>query len=128
MKFRALFPMSLDDLEAGVISEDAVIVCESLLSASLHGPDRRWAEQACLRALSSKNVDVRSAALTGLCHVARLQGITDQRALDAKLAMLQGDSALEGLISDLRDDIAKFSQAHTASNRTDLERPYGMNG
>ncbi|WJK07792.1 hypothetical protein [Pseudomonas fluorescens] len=93
-------------LESGVERN----VVAGLISIGLNESDRIWAQQTCLKYLSSSNESVVTSAITALGHIARRHGELDK---DIAFAALEGVKtrfpSLEGVIANTLDDIEAFT-------------------
>ncbi|WP_240321646.1 hypothetical protein [Pseudomonas fluorescens] len=93
-------------LESGVERN----VVAGLISIGLNESDRIWAQQTCLKYLSSSNESVVTSAITALGHIARRHGELDKVIAFAALDEVKTKfPSLEGVISDTLDDIEAFT-------------------
>jgi hypothetical protein len=82
-----------------------MVVTRSLLRAALHDPEREWVEEACITALSSSDISIRSAGVTGLGHLARRFGVLDFERVSAALSQVREDPKMSGLVDDMLGEI-----------------------
>ncbi len=88
----------------GTVSE----ITEALLAITFHDPERAWVESWCFRFARPEAVEVRSIAALCLGHLARIHRTL---TLDVALPLLDElaqESALNGRINDVWDDIELF--------------------
>jgi hypothetical protein len=108
LKYENVPRFSRGEIEALLKSARSEDVQIGLLSTALYEPDAKWAEHQCLLHLDDADSHVRSAAVTGLAHVARIHAALDLERVLPKLAELAHDPAIAGIVSDAMEDIWIF--------------------
>lgn len=93
-------------LDGGVVEALAA----ALVGLALHHPDLGRAQDLCLRALDHESVEVRSAALTSLGHLARIHGRLDMNRVLPKLERALRDPETQGVAEDALGDIRPFTR------------------
>jgi hypothetical protein len=85
-------------------------VITALVSIGLNETDRKWAQDICLKHLTSKAEAIVAAAATALGHIARRHGELDTETVFAALeSAKQTHPSLQGIIEDTLDDIDVFT-------------------
>ncbi|MFJ5236813.1 hypothetical protein ACIP86_08820 [Pseudomonas neuropathica] len=85
-------------------------VIAALVSIGLNETDRNWAQDICLKHLTSKAEAIVAAAATALGHIARRHGELDTETVFAALeSAKQTRPSLQWIIEDTLDDIDVFT-------------------
>ncbi|MEX5667635.1 hypothetical protein ABFV57_22490 [Pseudomonas neuropathica] len=85
-------------------------VIAALVSIGLNETDRKWAQDICLKHLTSRAEAIVAAAATALGHIARRHGELDTETVFAALeSAKQTHPSLQGIIEDTLDDIDVFT-------------------
>lgn len=85
-------------------------VIAALVSIGLNETDRNWAQDICLKHLTSKTEAIVAAAATALGHIARRHGELDTETVFAALESVKRmHPSLQGIIEDTLDDIDIFT-------------------
>lgn len=108
MKYEEPQPMSRDDADDELKSNDASRISTALVSLTLHDEDPLWLEDLLLRHLDHEDAWVRGIAANCLGQVARLHRRLNLDKVIPALQKLLQDPATAGKASDSLDDIAMF--------------------
>lgn len=85
-------------------------ISTALVSIGLNEADRNWAQDICLKHLTSKTESIVASAATALGHIARLHGELDTETVFAALeSAKQTHPSLQGIIEDTLGDIDVFT-------------------
>lgn len=85
-------------------------VIAALVSIGLNETDRNWAQDICLKYLTSKTEAIVAAAATALGHIARRHRELDTETVFAALESVKRmHPSLQGIIEDTLDDIDIFT-------------------
>nr|WP_218583261.1 hypothetical protein [Pseudomonas atagonensis] len=85
-------------------------VVSALISIGLNEIDRIWAQDTCLKYLTSETESIVVSAITAIGHIARRHGELDcETVLPALESVKRKFPALEGVIEDTLDDIEIFT-------------------
>ncbi|QXI04079.1 MULTISPECIES: hypothetical protein [Pseudomonas] len=85
-------------------------VIAALVSIGLNETDRNWAQDICLKHLTSKTEAIVAAAATALGHIARRHGEVDTETVFLALeSARRTHPSLQGIIEDALDDIDVFT-------------------
>ena len=101
-------PISRDDLNAALASNDGRSISIALIRMALHEPDWEWAERICLTNLEDKRTEVKNAALTGLSHLARIHRKLHLEIVLPKIKCLLSDADSHGIAEDTLGDIGQY--------------------
>ncbi len=111
--------MSRPEVEATLARDSPAEVRIAVLAAALHGEDRRWAEDICIRLSRHGDFNVRGNAMLGLAHLARIH-----RELDAskslpviQAGLLDEHEYVRGQADDAADDVEQYLGWHVGSRR-----------
>ncbi len=96
-------------LAAALASGDTAAIAEAVVGLTLHEPDGRWMQDACLRLLDHPSSEVRAVAITCLGHVARIHRLVDKAVVVPRLTVLLDDPAVGSRAADALDDISMFA-------------------
>jgi len=85
-------------------------VIAALISIGLNEVDKTWAQNICLKYLTSETESVAASAVTALGHIARRHGDLELEAVLPALEIVQKKfPSLEGVVADTLDDIDAFT-------------------
>lgn len=85
-------------------------ISTALVSIGLNETDSNWAQDICLKYLTSKTEAIVAAAATALGHIARRHGELDAETVFAALESVKRmHPSLQGIIEDTLDDIDVFT-------------------
>lgn len=102
--------MSHDEATNLLTSDVNANVIAALLSIGLNEEDRIWAQNTCLKYLTSEVESVAASAVTALGHLARRHGELDRKPVLLALENVKNKfPALEGIVADTLDDIDAFT-------------------
>jgi hypothetical protein len=102
--------ISHDEAIRLLASDTDANVIAALVSIGLNEIDRNWAQDICLKYLTSKTEAIVAAAATALGHIARRHGELDTETVFAALESVKRmHPSLQGIIEDTLDDIDIFS-------------------
>ena len=102
--------ISHDEAIRLLASDTDANVIAALVSIGLNEADRNWAQDICLKHLTSKTEAIVAAATTALGHIARRHGELDTETVFAALeSAKQMHPSLQGIIEDTLDDIDVFT-------------------
>ena len=108
MKYEDIRPISRRELVDALASDSDERAAKAVIAVALHDRDWSWAEQQCLLALHDKRHDVRTAAVVGLGHIARIHGKSNLSIVIPALEALRSHQALRGAVEDAIEDILMF--------------------
>jgi hypothetical protein len=102
--------ISHDEAIRLLASDTDANVIAALVSIGLNDSDRKWAQDICLKHLTSKTEAIVAAAATALGHIARRHGELDTETVFAALESVKRmHPSLQGIIEDTLDDIDVFT-------------------
>jgi hypothetical protein len=98
--------LSRDEVEAAAFRNDAAELRYAVLSVALYDADPEFAEAFCLKFSDHANSNVRSNALLGLSHVARIHGRLNESEVKPVIiaAMSDVDQDVRGQANDVKED------------------------
>jgi hypothetical protein len=96
MTYEQIDPRPRAEIQRDLQCPDPGVVVRALLSGALHDSDRGWIEAACIAALSSSNLQIQSAGVTGLVHIARVHRALDLDKVTAEFARVRERPELTG--------------------------------
>jgi len=108
-RFQDVPPITRQRAEQAFGSNDSTRVCDALVRAVFHDPDRRWAQRQCLRLARHSLPEVRGLAATCLGHIARIHRAINRKSAERALKALLKDPASAGRAEDALEDIRKFA-------------------
>ncbi len=108
LRFEEPLPISKDEAELRLASQDADPVSETLIRIALWEKDWVWAEQKFLKYLRDPHKEVRAAALISIGHLARLHHTLHLEVVLPAIRELLSDADSHGTAQDALDDIACF--------------------
>ena len=91
--------------EQGLRSDDAQVVANALLAASLEDEDRSWVFNQCVAMTRDSRVEVRWAVALAIGHLARPRAFVDEAPARAALQALATDPQVQPAVLDALDDI-----------------------
>jgi hypothetical protein len=102
--------ISHDEAIRLLASDTDANVIAALVSIGLNDSDRKWAQDICLKHLTSKTEAIVAAAATALGHIARRHGELDTETVFAALESVKRmHPSLQGIIEDTLDDVDVFT-------------------
>lgn len=108
MRYEQPEPITSDEAEPLLRSEDLDVVCRTLVRLVHSDVDPRWAQARCVDAAASPHLAVRQTAATCIGHLARLHGKVDPAKVMPVLRRLLKDPGTQGAAEDALDDIQAF--------------------
>jgi hypothetical protein len=91
MRYREVLPISRQEAEASLVSDDSDRVIGALLSLAYFDEDLRWVEAQCVRLATHSDEYVRGTVATCLMHLARIHGTLDWQLVGSPLEALRAD-------------------------------------
>jgi hypothetical protein len=111
MRYETIDPMSREDVDAALASDDPEELLRVVLAVVLHSQDGPWASSICLRLARHGHVHVRGNAILGLGHLARRFHHLDPVARGVIEAGLQDtEDYVRGQAESAADDAEQFLQ------------------
>ena len=112
-------PLSREEEEAGLHSDDPSVICETLVSCAYYDDDWRWVQERCLEFMHHWNRQVRYVAIICLGHLVRIHGVLDlDRVQPALKEMVKGsepDPDILDAVLSARSDIRIFYKGPEAA-------------
>jgi hypothetical protein len=109
VSYEELQPISRDEAERALSSDDPDAICRALVRAALFDEDWTWVEQWCLRMAGDARPQVRGCAVTSLGHLARTHGVLHLEDVVPVLENLAADPDMGGRAEDALGDIRMFT-------------------
>ena len=105
MKYEAIEFISKADAETVFVSENPVLISQTLVRLAYHCDDWRWVQSKCLLYSASENENVQNTAILCLGHLARIHHKLDMELIMPVLSRLKKNPKLEGRVEDALSDI-----------------------
>lgn len=113
MTYLEVVPISREEAESAILSDDPDAICNALLQLTYHDPDWQWVQNLCLQFVQYKDMNIRGLAVTCLGHLARIHGVLNTEKVVPILKDLRHDSDIGGKVEDALDDIQMFIHEET---------------
>ncbi|TQN32834.1 hypothetical protein FHX37_2818 [Haloactinospora alba] len=98
-----------EDLARAQMSGDAGEVCSVLIGLVFHDGDWKWLQDTCLGLMDHDAGEVRTCAVTGMGHIARMYGNIEKDVVTHALERMRMDSKTAGAAENALEDIHIFS-------------------
>ncbi len=107
-KFENPKAISRQEAEVMFASNDVKKITHALVSIALFEKEYRWAEDKCLKYLSSPDDSISGLAASCLGHIARVHGILNKEEVLKALRDKLSNNGIKGRVEDAINDIEMF--------------------
>ena len=108
MKYEHVGDLAKEDIRRMLSSSCIEDICKALVSMALYNLDWKESQDVCLKFLDYNNDNVKSAAITGLCHIARIHRKLEKEKVLNALEAQRINRALNGHLDDAIADIEMY--------------------
>lgn len=115
--YHEVLPISRDDAEIALTSNDERRIADALVSLAYHDPDWKWVQDICLDFVQSPFPDIRHLSIICLGHLARIHETLEMEKVIPLLESLRDSEELGGTVEDTLEDIDIFIENKPTEGR-----------
>jgi hypothetical protein len=108
MKYHDVEPITRQEAEKNLASEDIAVMCLTLVSMAFFDPDAEWVERVCTNFLAHPAAEIRAISATCLGHLARIHRDPQLERVRSVLKELLKDPEVRPFALDALEDIDTF--------------------